>query len=235
MVKLWQVGRRALVGTQVGKKGAGRPSGVVRQPVGSDRGISTSSVAPVCISWLLACWVIGFVCSQTRLSSSSIWIYKASKYKVYVLFCSLFYLLVQGWTNFVHRGMDPFVARERNEEGEEEGEKGDQEEEAEGITRGLTFDEVLHLLTRKAVMGKVRDCFSLFLWTDVVSLSLTRDSWGFGLPCNNSVRFQSCRVLQELPCCALQKMLNWYKYLSRVFPRLIVNLHGECHLHWHIR
>ena len=60
--------------------------------------------------------------------------------------------------------MDPFVARERNEEGEEEGEKGDQEEEeAEGITRGLTFDEVLHLLTRKAVMGKVRDCFGLFL------------------------------------------------------------------------
>ena len=59
--------------------------------------------------------------------------------------------------------MDPFVARERNEGGEEEGEKGDQEEEAEGITRGLTFDEVLHLLTRKAVMGKVRDCFSLFL------------------------------------------------------------------------
>ena len=58
--------------------------------------------------------------------------------------------------------MDPFVARERNEE-EEEGEKGDEEEEAEGITRGLTFDEVLHLLTRKAVMGKVRDCFSLFL------------------------------------------------------------------------
>ena len=59
--------------------------------------------------------------------------------------------------------MDPFVARERNEEGEEESEKGDQAEEAEGITRGLTFDEVLHLLTRKAVMGKVRDCFSLFL------------------------------------------------------------------------
>ena len=59
--------------------------------------------------------------------------------------------------------MDPFVARERNEEGEEEGEKGDQEEAAEGVTRGLTFDEVLHLLTRKAVMGKVRDCFSLFL------------------------------------------------------------------------
>ena len=59
--------------------------------------------------------------------------------------------------------MDPFVARERNEEGEEEGEKGDQEEEAEGITRGLTFDEVLHLLTRKAVMGKVKDCFGLFL------------------------------------------------------------------------
>ena len=59
--------------------------------------------------------------------------------------------------------MDPFVARERNEEEEEEGEKGDQEEEAEGITRRLTFDEVLHLLTRKAVMGKVRDCFSLFL------------------------------------------------------------------------
>ena len=54
--------------------------------------------------------------------------------------------------------MDPFVARERNEEGEEEREKGDQEEEAEGITRGLTFDEVLHLLTRKAIMGKVRDC-----------------------------------------------------------------------------
>ena len=55
--------------------------------------------------------------------------------------------------------MDPFVARERNEEGEEEGEKGDEEEEAEGITtRGLTFDEVLHLLTRKAIMGKVRDC-----------------------------------------------------------------------------
>jgi len=50
--------------------------------------------------------------------------------------------------------MDPFVARERNEDGEEEREKGDQEEEAEGITRGLTFDEVLHLLTRKAVMGK---------------------------------------------------------------------------------
>ena len=59
--------------------------------------------------------------------------------------------------------MDPFVARKRDEEGEEEGEKGDQEEEAEGITRGLTFDEVLHLLTRKAVMGKVRDCFGLFL------------------------------------------------------------------------
>ena len=59
--------------------------------------------------------------------------------------------------------MDPFVARERNEEGEEEGEKADEEEEAEGITRGLTFDEVLHLLTRKAVMGKVRDCFGLFL------------------------------------------------------------------------
>ena len=54
--------------------------------------------------------------------------------------------------------MDPFVARERNEEGEEEGEKGDEEEEAEGITRGLTFDEVLHLLTRKAIMGKVGDC-----------------------------------------------------------------------------
>ena len=54
--------------------------------------------------------------------------------------------------------MDPFVARERNEEEEEEREKGDEEEEAEGITRGLTFDEVLHLLTRKAIMGKVRDC-----------------------------------------------------------------------------
>ena len=59
--------------------------------------------------------------------------------------------------------MDPFVARKRDEEGEEEREKGDEEEESEGITRGLTFDEVLHLLTRKAVMGKVRDCFGLFL------------------------------------------------------------------------
>ena len=59
--------------------------------------------------------------------------------------------------------MDPFVARKRDEEEEEEREKGDEEEESEGITRGLTFDEVLHLLTRKAVMGKVRDCFGLFL------------------------------------------------------------------------
>lgn len=48
--------------------------------------------------------------------------------------------------------MDPFVAKDRTEE-EEEVEVD--EEEDEGMTRGLTFNEVLHLLTRKAVMGPV--------------------------------------------------------------------------------
>ena len=51
--------------------------------------------------------------------------------------------------------MDPFVAKERPEE--EEG-----EEVEEGMTRGLTFDEVLHLLTRKAVMGPVSDLLHKF-------------------------------------------------------------------------
>ena len=46
--------------------------------------------------------------------------------------------------------MDPFVANDRTEEEVEE-----VEEEEEGMTRGLTFNEVLHLLTRKAVMGPV--------------------------------------------------------------------------------
>ena len=49
--------------------------------------------------------------------------------------------------------MDPFVAKDRTEEEEEVG--VDEEGEEEGITRGLTFNEVLHLLTRKAVMGPV--------------------------------------------------------------------------------
>ena len=49
--------------------------------------------------------------------------------------------------------MDPFVAKDRTEEEEEVG--VDEEEEEEGMTRGLTFNEVLHLLTRKAVMGPV--------------------------------------------------------------------------------
>ena len=47
--------------------------------------------------------------------------------------------------------MDPFVAKDRTEQEEEE--VGVDEEE--GMTRGLTFNEVLHLLTRKAVMGPV--------------------------------------------------------------------------------
>ena len=47
--------------------------------------------------------------------------------------------------------MDPFVAKDRTEEEEVEVD----EEEEEGMTRGLTFNEVLHLLTRKAVMGPV--------------------------------------------------------------------------------
>ena len=54
--------------------------------------------------------------------------------------------------------MDPFVAKERPEE--EEGEEVDEVEE--GMTRGLTFDEVLHLLTRKAVMGPVSDLLHQF-------------------------------------------------------------------------
>ena len=49
--------------------------------------------------------------------------------------------------------MDPFVAKDRTEEEEEEVD----EEEDEGMTRGLTFNEVLHLLTRKAVMGPVSE------------------------------------------------------------------------------
>ena len=48
--------------------------------------------------------------------------------------------------------MDPFVAKDRAEE-EEVDEK--EEEEEDGMTRGLTFNEVLHLLTRKAVLGPV--------------------------------------------------------------------------------
>ena len=52
--------------------------------------------------------------------------------------------------------MDPFVAREGGEEGEQEGER-------DGSTRGLTFPEVLHLLTRKAVLGKV----TVGRWTDL--------------------------------------------------------------------
>ena len=52
--------------------------------------------------------------------------------------------------------MDPFVAKDRTEEEEEEEEEvGEEEDEEEGMTRGLTFNEVLHLLTRKAVMGPV--------------------------------------------------------------------------------
>ena len=47
--------------------------------------------------------------------------------------------------------MDPFVAKDR---AEEEVDK-DEEEEEDGMTRGLTFNEVLHLLTRKAVLGPV--------------------------------------------------------------------------------
>ena len=47
--------------------------------------------------------------------------------------------------------MDPFVAKDRTEEEEEEVD----EEEEEAMNRGLTFNEVLHLLTRKAVMGPV--------------------------------------------------------------------------------
>jgi len=45
--------------------------------------------------------------------------------------------------------MDPFVAKDRAEEEVDE----DEEEEDDGMTRGLTFNEVLHLLTRKAVLG----------------------------------------------------------------------------------
>ena len=52
--------------------------------------------------------------------------------------------------------MDPFVAKDRTEEEEEE---EVDEEEDEGMTRGLTFNEVLHLLTRKAVMGPVSKYF----------------------------------------------------------------------------
>ena len=47
--------------------------------------------------------------------------------------------------------MDPFVAKDRAEEEVDEYE----EEEDDGMTRGLTFNEVLHLLTRKAVLGPV--------------------------------------------------------------------------------
>ena len=50
-----------------------------------------------------------------------------------------------------YRAMDPFVAKDRTEEEEEV----EVDEEEEGMTRGLTFNEVLHLLTRKAVMGPV--------------------------------------------------------------------------------
>ena len=47
--------------------------------------------------------------------------------------------------------MDPFVAKDRAEEEVDE----EEEEEDDGMTRGLTFNEVLHLLTRKAVLGPV--------------------------------------------------------------------------------
>ena len=70
--------------------------------------------------------------------------------KLFFVFCATFFF---GAQTFASWAMDPFVAKDRTEE--EEGEVGVDEEEEEGMTRGLTFNEVLHLLTRKAVMGPV--------------------------------------------------------------------------------
>ena len=65
--------------------------------------------------------------------------------------------------------MDPFVAKDRAEE--EEG--VDEEEEDGGMTRGLTFNEVLHLLTRKAVLGPVSSSSLLFISSKVSSAQNT--------------------------------------------------------------
>ena len=48
--------------------------------------------------------------------------------------------------------MDPFVLSEDGEEGSKEGKRAEGEEDSS--TRDLTFPEVLHLLTRKAVLGQ---------------------------------------------------------------------------------
>ena len=61
--------------------------------------------------------------------------------------------------------MDPFVAKDRAEEEVDD----EEEEEEDGMTRGLTFNEVLHLLTRKAVLGPVSSSSISFTSPKVLS------------------------------------------------------------------